>query len=81
MPNLPDFANYDDEKLDAARTAILAEKERRQRLASVPSEVASMARRYAEDGGDPSDLVAAVQGAEETPDEGEPLDDPQEPQE
>lgn len=60
MPDLPDFTDYDDEKLEAARITILAELERRQRLASAPSEVAAMAARYIQDGGDPADLVAAI---------------------
>lgn len=64
MPNLPDFTNYDDEKLDAARTAILAEQERRQRLANVPTEVAAMAQRYVEDGGDKAELLTAVENAD-----------------
>ena len=72
MPNLPDFTTYDEDELEAARTAILAEQERRQRLASVPSEVAAMAQRYVEDGGDPEDLMAAVTLPVEQPEDEEP---------
>lgn len=61
---LPDFSNYDDEKLEDARLAILNEKERRDRLASTPAQVANLVNRYVEDGGDRADLAAALEPEE-----------------
>lgn len=46
--------NFTDEALDTLRTDVLNEQERRQRLASTPAQVAALASRYMEDGGDPS---------------------------
>lgn len=61
---LPAFENYDDDKLEAARLAVLTEQERRQRLAQIPDQVEQLARTYLESGGDPADLTAAVTPAE-----------------
>lgn len=55
-----DITSLTDEDLDSLRLAVINEKERRERLANAASQVATIAQRYAEDGGDPADLVAAV---------------------
>lgn len=57
-----DLTTYTDEGLDLLRTEVLNEQERRQRLASAPGQVQAIATRYTEDGGNPADLVAALDG-------------------
>lgn len=54
--NLPDFTNYTDEKLDAARVAILTEQERRANLAAIPGQMQQLAQQYVDGGGDLADL-------------------------
>jgi len=54
---LPDFSKYDDDKLDAARIAILTEQERRARLASIPTQLQQLAAAYVAGGGDLRDLT------------------------
>lgn len=49
-----------DADLDTLRAGVLAETERRQRLAATPGQVADLAARYITDGGDPADLTAAL---------------------
>lgn len=55
-----DITSLTDEDLDSLRLAVINEKERRERLASAASQVAAIAVRYVEDGGDPADLIAAA---------------------
>lgn len=55
-----------DDELDAHRRAVLAETERRTNLAAIPGQVADLARTYAAGGGDPADLVAALETTEGT---------------
>ena len=52
-----DLTTLTDAQLDDHRTAVLAEQERRQRLASIPAQVADLTARYVADGGNPADLV------------------------
>ncbi len=56
----PDLTTLPDADLDDLRVRVLAEQERRIWLASAPGQVASIATRYAEDGGDVSDLTSAI---------------------
>lgn len=55
--NMPDFTNYDDEKLDAARVALQTEVEKRQRRNAIPGQVQALAAAYVQDGGDLGDLT------------------------
>lgn len=55
-----DLTTLTDEDLDALRIDVANEQERRQRLASAPEQVAQIAARFTEDGGDTADLVAAI---------------------
>ena len=58
-----DLTTLTDEQLDARRIAVLTEQERRQRLAHLPDQLASMARDAAEAGCDPDELLARVTDA------------------
>lgn len=55
---MPDLSALTDEDLDQLRC--LNEQERRQRLSSIPTQVADLAARYLADGGNPADLTAAL---------------------
>ena len=50
----------DDEFTDHER-AVRMERERRDNLARIPDTIADLSRAYTESGGDPADLVEAVQ--------------------
>lgn len=58
-PNI-DLAALSNEDLDAHCLAVSEEQQRRQRLAQTPAYLASLVARYAEDGGDPAELLASV---------------------
>lgn len=58
-----DLTTLTDEQLDARRVAVLTEQERRQRLAQLPDQLATMARDAAEAGCNPDDLIKRVTGA------------------
>lgn len=51
---------YSDEDLAELRLRVLAELERREALATIPTTVAELAARYTEGGGDPADLREAL---------------------
>lgn len=55
-----DLTTLTDEQLAEHLNAVLAEQERRQRLAAMPAQIAEMAARYVADGGDRGDLIEAV---------------------
>lgn len=55
-----DLTTLTDDDLDALRVQVLNERERRQRLASIPVTVAQLAAQYIEGGGDLSALEAAI---------------------
>lgn len=55
-----DLTTYSDVKLEQLRGDVVAELERRQRLADTPAQVAALADRYRVDGGDPADLAAVI---------------------
>ena len=59
-----DFTKYDDEQLEEARTAILAEQERRANLAQIPATIQELATKYKEGGGDRKTLEDALKEAE-----------------
>ena len=54
------YKDFTDEQLNEARTAILAEQERRANLAQIPATIQELAAKYAEGGGDRDDLVKVV---------------------
>ena len=60
-----DYKTLTDEQLDEARTAILAEQERRANLAQIPATISELATKYAEDGGDREELIKAVGDSEQ----------------
>lgn len=62
-----DLSTLTDEELDDSLNEILAEKERRQRLASIPNQVAELAKRFAADGGDPAVVQDAATVRKEEP--------------
>lgn len=49
-----------DDQLTQLRDDVVAELNRRERLATVPALVAELAERYTSDGGNPADLAAAI---------------------
>ena len=53
-----------DEQLDEARTAILAEQERRANLAQIPATIQELAAKYTDGGGDRQELEQAIKAAE-----------------
>lgn len=55
-----DYKTLTDEQLDAARTEILIEQERRANLAQIPATIQDLADKYAEGGGDREELLKAV---------------------
>jgi DNA invertase Pin-like site-specific DNA recombinase len=57
---LPAIENYDDDKLADLLNAVMAEQERRARLAAYPAQIAEMRAQYLEGGGDPALLEAAI---------------------
>lgn len=57
---LMDLTTLTDEEFDEYRQAVLAEGERRTRLATAPDQVAAIASRFVADGGDPAVMVQAV---------------------
>lgn len=49
-----------DEELSTLENSVLHEKERRQRLASIPATVATLAAQFREGGGEQATLLAAI---------------------
>ena len=60
-----DHKSLTDEQLDEARTAILAEQERRANLEQIPATIQELAAKYAEGGGDREELLKAVGDSEQ----------------
>lgn len=54
---LPDFTNYDDAKLEAARVAVLTELECRANVASIPGQLQALVAAYVNGGGNFTDLT------------------------
>ena len=59
-----DYKKMADEQLDEARTAILAEQERRANLAQIPATIQELAAKYTDGGGDRQELEQAIKAAE-----------------
>ena len=59
-----DYKSLTDDQLDEARTAILAEQERRANLEQIPATIQELAAKYAEGGGDREELIKAVGDSE-----------------
>lgn len=55
-----DLTTLTDEQLADHLNAVLAEQERRQRLAVVPQQIADLTARYVADGGERSTIIDAV---------------------
>lgn len=55
-----DLKTLTDDDLAAHLNAVLAEQERRQRLANAPAQVAALATAFIADGGDRAALVEAI---------------------
>ena len=47
-----DLTSLSDDDLAADHIAVVSEQERRQRLASIPDQIADLTARYLDDGGD-----------------------------
>ena len=59
-----DYKTLTDEQLNEARTAIMAEQERRANLAQIPATIQELATKYTEGGGDREELLKAVGDSE-----------------
>ncbi|AZF97639.1 hypothetical protein SEA_CALLIEOMALLEY_3 [Arthrobacter phage CallieOMalley] len=57
-----DYRDMSDEQLDNHLNEVLNEKERRERIRNIPSQVAMLATQFREGGGNQTELVAAVGG-------------------
>ena len=68
IPDLTDPDTWTDEDVDALRLAAIREQERRRNQADIPRQVADLAQKYKDGGGDTSDLIPAL-----TPEEVEAL--------
>lgn len=53
-----DFSTLSEEQLSDHLNAVLAEQERRQSLANIPTQIAELTAKYVAGGGDPDDLTA-----------------------
>lgn len=69
IPDLTDPNTWTDENVDALRLAAIREQERRRNRDDIPRQVADLAQKYADGGGDTADLIPAL-----TPEEEEALD-------
>lgn len=63
IPDLTDAETWVDGDLDALRVAVLAEQERRTRVAAAPMQLADLTRSAIASGCDPQALVDAVTDA------------------
>ena len=63
IPDLTDAEAWTDDDLDALRVAVLAEQERRTRVAAAPVQLADLTRSAIASGCDPQALVDAVTDA------------------
>ena len=63
LPDLTNADNWPDADLDALRVAVLAEQERRTRVAAAPAQLADLTRSAIASGCDPQALVDAVTDA------------------
>lgn len=58
-----DLTTYSDEELTALRTEVNAETVRRAQLRAMPDQIRQNATDYKAMGGDPADLIAAINSA------------------
>lgn len=58
-----DLTTYDDEELDQLRRDVLAERERRNKVAAIPDQIAALRDEYLAAGGDPADLDKTAEEA------------------
>ena len=63
IPDLTDAETWTDADLDALRTVILTEQERRTRVTAAPAQLADLTRSAIASGCDPQALVDAVTDA------------------
>ena len=63
IPDLTDAETWTDDDLDALRVRVLAEQERRTRVAAAPMQLADLTRSAIASGCDPQALVDAVTDA------------------
>lgn len=56
-----DLTSHTDEELSELRSTVGAEQERRERIATIPSQIAALRDRYTADGGNPADLPSTPQ--------------------
>lgn len=63
IPDLTDAETWTDDDLDRLRVAVLAEQERRTRVAAAPMQLADLTRSAIASGCDPQALVDAVTDA------------------
>lgn len=79
--SLPDLTKYDDQKLSELLNAAVAERNRRESLASIPAQIAELRISYTDGGGTNAALDEAVQMAllqppiTDEPAEEEPVED------
>lgn len=59
-PDLTDTDTWTDEDVDALRLAAIREQERRRNQADIPRQVADLAQKYKDGGGDTADLIPAL---------------------
>ena len=57
-----DLNTLSDDELNACLNAVLAEQERRQRLAAAPAQISQIATAFIADGGDLATLTDALSG-------------------
>ena len=69
IPDLTDPDTWTDEDVDTLRLAAIRELERRRNRDDIPRQVADLAQKYKDGGGDTNDLIPAL-----TPEEIEALD-------
>lgn len=55
-----DVRDLDDDQLDALRLHVLTEQERRANLAAIPTQIAELAGKYRDGGGDEQALTDAL---------------------
>lgn len=52
-----ELKNLTDEELDQLRTDVAIEQERRQALATIPTQISDLAKKFVDGGGDIGDIV------------------------
>lgn len=60
IPDLTDPNEWPDDAVDALRLAAIREQERRRNQADIPRQVADLATKYRDGGGNAADLIPAL---------------------